>query len=131
MGAVGTSNSAVTSTVNNLIKRYESGSVNVPYEDVQDIRTTTYGLATDKLSKSERDKLAQIVYDSVVSSGATALNSMNTVQNINDGKTAQLNISQFSSDDLKDIIRMSSKVSTVAGNFLIEDALKLLAYYKG
>lgn len=122
---------------NNTLKQADSliqlWSTNPPqdisYEEVQDIQSGLYGMKTDNLSNSERQQLADIIYNEVISNGATASNSMATVDAINNGQMAQISLNGLTSDDLKAVARLGAKIHTTASMFAFEDALKLLGYY--
>lgn len=128
MGAVGSD--SFTRQTNSLIKLWATNPPqDISYEEVQDIRSNQYGLKTENLSASERSKLAEIVYNEVVSGGATANNSMKTVDDINNSAIAQIKLGGFTSDELQTVAKLAAKIHTTASMFAFEDALKLLGYY--
>lgn len=116
------------SAVNKAIDQAIGNPQPVAYEDVVDIQNNRYGLDTSRLSDAERKSLAQIIYSEVMGDGATAKNSMKTVDDINKGKVAQINISQLDMDDLATVARLSAKIGSTAAGFCIDDALKLISY---
>ena len=128
MGAVGADSS--TRQISNLIQLWSTNPPqDISYEEVQDIQSNQYGLKTENLSESERKQLAEIVYNEVVNGGASANNSMKTVDDINNSAVAQIKLGGFTSDELKIIARLAAKIHTTASMFAFEDALALLGYY--
>ena len=117
-------------SLNNAIAQAQAGALNTSYADVLDIQDTTYGLDVTRLTQAERNTLASDVYNVVISSGSTSKNSMKTVADINNNTgIVRINISQFSSSELIDVIRASYKISSTASLIAMQDALKLLSYY--
>ena len=128
MGAVGADSS--TRQISNLIQLWSTNPPqDISYEEVQDIQSNQYGLKTENLNASERKQLADIVYNEVVNGGASANNSMKTVDDINNSAVAQIKLGGFTSDELKIIARLAAKIHTTASMFAFEDALALLGYY--
>ena len=120
---------SVLSAVDAAIKQAETSPTNVTYADVRDIENSSYGLDTSRLSDTDRSELADIIYGSVMASGPTARNSMQTIKDINNKKVAQINISQLTTDELKFVARISAKISSTASSICLNDALKLINYY--
>ena len=127
MGAVGTADNSQTAQ---LIRLWSTNPPqDISYEEVKDIHSGQYGFKTDLLTENERKQLAEIIYNEVVTSGTTANNSMKTVDNINKSQLAQIKLGGLSSDDLKTVAKLASKIHTTSSMFAFEDALKLLGYY--
>lgn len=127
MGAVGTADNSQTAQ---LIRLWSTNPPqDISYDEVKDIQSGQYGFKTDLLTENERKQLAEIIYNEVVTSGATANNSMKTVDNINNSQLAQIKLGGLSSDDLKTVAKLASKIHTTSSMFAFEDALKLLGYY--
>ena len=119
----------MSGTITSLLQQASSGQIVTNAAEVQDIQSNLYGIDVTKLSASDQQELADIVYDSVVTSGAQARNSLNTVQDINSRRTANINISQMPADDLRKLVHILENVHTLASNFAIQDALKLISWY--
>lgn len=116
--------------LNSAIAQAQAGALNTSYEDVLDIQDTTYGLDVTRLTQTERNTLASDVYNGVVTSGSTSKNSMKTVDDINNNTgVVKINISQFTSSELIDVIKASYKISSTSSLIAMQDALKLLSYY--
>ena len=126
---MGSTGRTMSGTITSLLQQASSGQIVTNAAEVQDIQSNLYGIDVTKLSASDQQELADIVYDSVVTSGAQARNSLNTVQDINSRRTANINISQMPADDLRKLVHILENVHTLASNFAIQDALKLISWY--
>ena len=112
MGGRGVSEN--TNSVERAISNIEKNPLDVSREEIQDIYNASYGLNVNKLSAQDRQKLANILGDDAV----------------NKGGIVQTNIKNLDEEGLKDYIRITSKVQTTASTFAMEDAFKVLSYYK-
>lgn len=118
--------------IRQLITDAENGEIAVDVDDYNDIVNTNYGIKTADLSPSDREALRIIVANSITVpqlADTEAKNTWSNVDAIGAGKVAQINISQFSTKNLKDFITITSKVGTVASVTAVHDALKLLSWY--
>lgn len=132
MGGRGTTGDArTTNSIEKAISNIEKNPIKVSREEIQDIKTTSYGLDVKRLSESDRKKLAEIIYNDNMAHGETANNSMEVVRDINQNAgVVQVNIGGLNSDQLKDFIRISSKIHSTSSTFAMEDAFKVLSYYR-
>lgn len=111
------------------INNAATGNLNVSYAEVRAIQNNSYTIDTGTLSQGDRSLLSQMIYNDTIAGGATAGNSMRTVQNINDGKQTAINIGGLSSPNLIEFVRIANNSGKKISSSAIQDALKLLSYY--
>lgn len=123
--------SGIEGMIENAMKGISPDGQPVSLLEVNMIGNSTYQLQNlDKVSNQDRTKLAGMIYDSIMIEGALAKNNLTEVQHINNGGTiANMNISQFSSKQLSDLIHIASKAGYSPTSTIIKDSLRLLTYY--
>lgn len=111
MGSIGADRNAPSTSANveNAIKNIEKNPIEVSKAEVDDIKTSSYGFDTSKLSDADKVKFTELT-------GKEA-----------DG-VVQVKLGGMSNAQLKDIIRLASTIRTHASTFAMEDAFKLLSY---
>lgn len=104
MGSVGAAQGALS-----RMREEREREQSVPtYEEVRAIQNSNYPINNiSSLTQSQRDRLAEIVYNGIISSGPTATNSMYVVNAINTQSVVTLNLANFDSNDLAEIKAMN------------------------
>ena len=120
-----------TRRLNQWIREAEQGDASIRPERVQDIKSAYFGIATYYLNDADRSRLEAIVDRTTnVPFGANdERNTSRTVNDIHEKKVARINLSEMTSDELKDVVRICNKANTAASVFCMSEALELIKYY--
>ena len=112
-----------------MIAQAQNGQIPVTIANVQTIYKSKYSIEAGDLSESDRDTLAEMVYNSVMTGGPVASNSMSMVDKINKGQTTAISISDFNSNELVNYVQIMQRAGHPISGSTIQDALKVLSYY--
>ena len=119
----------VEALLNKYLNAAEQGKLPVDKEDVDDLQDVKFGIKTKDFSDEDKNNFILLLYSTTKKTGKSSKNSFNEAANVGTDKAVQINISQLTSNELKDFIKLASKSDTHASVMAVSNALKLLSYH--
>lgn len=124
--ANGGGGAAVAVDLNRAIQNALNGGLDANFQtDILPLADKSFAIDTSVLNNDERQTLSVATMETVLDNGQMAKNSVSTADAIFGGNTVQLNLSQFTTQNLVDIIPILNKTGNSSA---VNSALKLLSW---